>query len=130
MDNNIQKQRVWIYCRCANDDGDMSSLKMQKESLRKYAEKKCLTVVGITTEIGSGCNFERNGLAEIEIAAAKGEYEILLIKSISRLGRDFFKTIQLIEKLQLMNISIITCDGSNVNSEVTVIKEIASMMAS
>mgnify|MGYP001391790530 FL=1 len=56
-------------------------------------------VVGESQDTGSGLNFDRNGLTEVMETAEKGEMDVLLVVSVSRLGRDTAKTMDFIRGL-------------------------------
>jgi DNA invertase Pin-like site-specific DNA recombinase len=99
-------KRVWIYCRIDATEDTHGSLKGQKKELFDYAEQLGIAVVGSSEDIGSGLNFDRSGLAEVLEAAETGKMDVLIIKNLSRLGRDTTKTIELIKKLTEKGIHI------------------------
>ncbi|WP_291300157.1 recombinase family protein [Desulfosporosinus sp. BICA1-9] len=111
MKNKINKQgnRVWIYCRVANPD-DMA-LKFQQEQMVEYARKQGWEVVSITAEQGSGLDFNRKGLKEVmEVVEAK-QIDIVLAKSICRIGRDVYKTMECVEWMNHYGVNLITADN-------------------
>ena len=63
-------------------------------------------VVGESQDTGSGLNFDRNGLTEVMEAAEEGKMDVLLVVNISRLGRDTAKTMELLRRLDQLDIEI------------------------
>ena len=80
-------ERAWIYCRVAYPDMDM--LETQKRSHIDYAQKNHFTIVGITAEQGSGLDLSRKGLMEVFDAVNDGKLDVLLVKDLARLGRNW-----------------------------------------
>lgn len=101
-----QQKRAWLYCRIDAPEDKHGSLKGQEKELMDYAEQMGIEVIGVSRDIGSGLNFERNGIAEISAVATMGRIDSLLVVNISRIGRDTDKTIRFITMLQKMGIKI------------------------
>lgn len=101
-----EMKRAWIYCRIDAPEDAHGSLKGQKKELFDYAEQLGFEVIGSSEDIGSGLNFDRSGLTEVLEAADAGKMDVLVIKNLSRLGRDTAKTIELVQKLNERNIRI------------------------
>ena len=99
-------KHAWVYCRIDAPEDSHGSLKNQKKELFDYAEQLGLAVMGSSEDIGSGLNFDRSGLAEVLEAADAGKMDVLVIKNLSRLGRDTAKTIDLVHKLDEQGIRI------------------------
>lgn len=115
MKNRIKKQgnRVWIYCRVAHPD-DMA-LKFQQEQMVEYARKQGWEVVGITAEQGSGLDFNRKGLKEVMEAVEAEQVNIVLSKSVCRIGRDVYKTMECVEWMNRYGVKLISADNGEVN---------------
>ena len=115
MNNMIEKQdnRVWIYCRVAHPD-DLA-LTFQKEQMIKHAEKQGWEIVGITAEQESGTDFNRKGLKEVMEAVKAERVDIVLTKSINRIGRDIYKTMECVEWMNHYGVKLITADNGKVN---------------
>ena len=115
MKNRIKKQgnRVWIYCRV--DCLDDMALKFQQEQMAEYARKQGWEVVGITAEQGSGLDFNRKGLKEVMEAVKAGRVDIVLAKSICRIGRDVYKTMECGEWMNHYGVKLFTADNGEVN---------------
>jgi len=101
-----EMKRAWIYCRIDAPEDAHCSLKSQKKELFDYAEQMGMAIAGGSEDIGSGLNFDRSGLVYVLEAADSGKMDVLIIKNLSRLGRDTTKTIELIQKLDEQNIRI------------------------
>jgi len=101
-----QKNRAWTYGRIDAPEDTHGRLKGQKKELVDYAEQMGFEVVGSSEDIGSGLDFERTGLKEVMKAAADGEFDVLLIKKLDRLGRDTVKTLELLRVFDQLGIRI------------------------
>ncbi|WP_459926639.1 recombinase family protein [Desulfosporosinus burensis] len=115
MDNPIKKQgsQVWIYCR-VNSPDDMA-LKFQQEQMVEYARKQGWEVVGITAEQGSGLDSNRKGLTEVMEAIEAEQINIVLAKSVCRIGRDVYKTMECVEWMNRYGVKLISADNGEVN---------------
>ena len=101
-----EKKRAWTYCRIDAPEDQHGCLKGQRIDLLEYAEQMGFEVVGESQDTGSGLNFDRNGLTEVMEAAEKGEMDVLLVVSVSRLGRDTAKTMDFIRGLDQLGIEL------------------------
>ena len=115
MKNRIKKQDnlAWIYCRV--DCPDDMALKFQKEQMVEYARKQGWEVVGITAEQGSGLDFNRKGLKEVMEAVEAERVDIVLAKSVCRIGRDVYKTMECVDWMNRYGVKLITADNGEVN---------------
>lgn len=85
------------------------ALKGQYERLETYASQMESDVVGFSQDLGSGLQFDRPGLQSALEAAKNGDFQILLVESVSRIGRDAVKVQEVNEvnykvSLKLLNI--------------------------
>ena len=101
--------RAWIYCRTARPDA--YALRMQQEQLSAFAEKNHYDIVGCTSKNEAGTTMVRPGLAEITNAVLRGEMDILLILSASRLGRDIWNTLEYVDWLKKHNVKVVCLNG-------------------
>ena len=106
----MEKQRAWIYCRVAYLDA--FALAAQQTDLEAYAEKQGFEVVGITVEQASGMNLSRRGLAKVSGAVAAGEVDFLLVKDLSRLGRDVTGVEAYLRWLEDQFVEVVCADGT------------------
>ena len=84
-----------LYCRLSRDDdvqGDSNSISNQKKLLSKYAKDYGLTNTKYFVDDGySGTNFDRPGFIEMAEAIEAGYIGAILVKDMSRLGRDYLQ---------------------------------------
>ena len=102
----MDKKSAWIYCRIDAPEDVHGALKGQYERLETYAAQMGFTVVGSSQDLGSGLNFDRPGLQTVLEAAKAGSFQILLVDSVSRIGRDMTKTVNFIQTISDCGISI------------------------
>lgn len=101
----MEKKSAWIYCGIDAPEDVHGALKGQYERLETYAAQMGFIVVGSSQDLGSGLNFERPGLQAVLEAAKAGSFQILLVDSVSRIGREAGKAQTLIHLLQDCGVS-------------------------
>lgn len=88
--------RCVFYLRLSREDGtgESNSIQNQRMLLQRYLEdREDMTYVGEWVDDGwSGSNYERPAFREMMQAAAAGEFECILCKDLSRLGREYIQT--------------------------------------
>ena len=102
----MDKKSAWIHCRIDAPEDTHGALKGQYERLETYATQMGFIVVGSSQDLGSGLNFERPGLQVALEAAKAGSFQVLLVDSVSRIGRDMVKAVKFIQTISDCNISI------------------------
>ena len=84
-----------LYCRLSRDDelqGDSNSIVNQKAILNKYAKENGFKNSLFFVDDGySGTSFERPSWLELIEKIENGEVSTLIVKDMSRLGRDYLK---------------------------------------
>mgnify|MGYP000755588324 FL=1 len=84
-----------LYCRLSRDDeltGDSNSIVNQKAILSKYAKENGFKNPLFFVDDGySGTNFNRPSWRELLEKIENGEVSTLIVKDMSRLGRDYLK---------------------------------------
>lgn len=84
-----------IYTRLSRDDelqGDSNSIIHQKELLSRYAADHGFHSVRFFVDDGfSGTNFQRPGFQEMLSEIEAGKIGTVIVKDMSRLGRDYLK---------------------------------------
>ena len=84
-----------LYCRLSRDDeltGDSNSIVNQKAILSKYAKENHFSNPLFFVDDGySGTNFNRPSWSELLEKIENGEVSTLIVKDMSRLGRDYLK---------------------------------------
>lgn len=84
-----------LYCRLSRDDelqGDSNSIVNQKAILSKYAKENHFSNTAFFVDDGySGANFDRPSWTELVEKIENGEVATLIVKDMSRLGRDYLR---------------------------------------
>ena len=90
-----------LYCRLSQEDmqiGESESIQNQKIILERYAKEHLFTNIRFFVDDGiSGVSFERKGLQEMLDEVERGNVATVITKDLSRLGRNYLKTGELIE---------------------------------
>ena len=93
--------RVGIYCRLSKDDeldGESASISNQRDMLEQYCERQGWEVIDVFQDDGyTGLNMERPDLNRLLKAVEKGAVNLVITKDLSRLGRNYLQTGNLIE---------------------------------
>lgn len=90
-----------LYCRLSQEDmqaGESESIQNQKLILQKYADEHHFFNTRFFVDDGfSGVSFEREGLQAMLHEVEAGNVATVITKDLSRLGRNYLKTGELIE---------------------------------
>ena len=94
---------VGLYIRLSREDDDKiemsESITNQKSLLTQYVKENSLRLVDIYIDDGySGTNFDRPEFKRMIDDILKGKINMVITKDMSRLGRDYIGTGELIEK--------------------------------
>ena len=117
------QKKVWIYCRVAHDGPDSAAiLAAQRNGLEAYAEEHDFEIVGASSDIGNGLTMDRPGLLDFHMAAEDGKVDVLLIHSLTRLGRDTDKMTKYWHLLRDLGVSIHTADCGEVDLSLDTLK--------
>lgn len=104
----MKKTIVYVRVSTLKDEQE-SSIPHQISQLTDYAEKNGLQVVDIVIDKISGSKtklHERQGASRLIQLAQENKFDILLAKSVSRIGRDTVENLTLKRILEQNNISI------------------------
>jgi DNA invertase Pin-like site-specific DNA recombinase len=98
-----------LYLRLSRDDGEedgghkgeSNSIRSQRELLEGYVSRnEALEVAGIYTDDGfTGSNFQRPGFLRMMEDISAGLVDCVVVKDLSRLGRDYIESGRLIQKV-------------------------------
>ena len=84
-----------LYCRLSQDDGregESNSIVNQKAMLKEYALKNHFKNIKFFVDDGwSGTNFDRPSFRELESLVEDGKVGIIIVKDMSRLGRNYLQ---------------------------------------
>lgn len=90
-----------LYCRLSQEDmqaGESESIQNQKLILQRYADEHFFLNTRFFVDDGfSGVSFEREGLQSMLREVEAGNVATVITKDLSRLGRNYLKTGELIE---------------------------------
>lgn len=107
MVNHMSIEKLYntaIYVRISREDGDKeesNSISVQKKMLSEYIKSNAdLTLYDVFIDDGySGTNFERPAFQRMLKDIERGMIQCVVVKDLSRLGRDYLGTGYYLEKL-------------------------------
>jgi DNA invertase Pin-like site-specific DNA recombinase len=95
------EKHTLLYARLSQDDGsqgDSNSIQNQRMMLEKYAKDNGFENLKFLYDDGAtGTNFNRPGFQEVMALIEKGEASTLIVKDMSRLGREYLEVGRLTE---------------------------------
>lgn len=97
------EMRAAVYCRLSKDDGesegDSSSIQTQRAMLEHYCAQQGWAVVAVYQDDGfTGLNMNRPDMTRMLKAIERRQIDVVVTKDLSRLGRNYIQTGQLIEE--------------------------------
>jgi len=100
--NVLQSDKITaLYCRLSQEDmssGESMSIQNQKKILKEFADANHFFNTRFFVDDGfSGVSFQREGLLQMLAEVETGNVSAVIVKDLSRLGRDYLKTGELIE---------------------------------
>ncbi len=112
----MDQKRAWLYCRVAHNGLDSAEvLDGQRFRLENYAREHGFEIVGYSSDIGSGLTLDRPGLLAFHAAVEDGKVDILLLHSLTRLGRDTSKVTKYCHLLRNLGVSVHATDCGEVD---------------
>ena len=97
--------RVFIYCRVARDG--TFALEHQRFLLQLYAKRAGYTIIGAADEYGSGLTLDRPGMGKVTQAVLAGEVDVVLVHSLTRIGREWGMTQSYIDQLTRHKVKLL-----------------------
>lgn len=98
-----KKYKVGIYVRLSKDDeraGESVSIENQKLMLMKYCEEQSWNDCSVYCDDGvSGTTFDRPGVSQLIEDAKEGRINLILVKDLSRFGRNYIQVGQFTDYL-------------------------------
>lgn len=95
MNRQSTEKITALYCRLSQDDGregESNSIVNQKAMLKEYALKNHFKNIRYFVDDGySGTTFDRPSFRELEQLIENGEVGIVIVKDMSRLGRNYLQ---------------------------------------
>ena len=101
--------RACLCCRVANDDS--FSLEAQAAALRRYAEQAGYTIIGAACEHGNGLTLDRPAFQEVTRAVLAGKVDVVLVHSLTRIGREWGMTKRYIDLLAEHGVKLLCIQG-------------------
>lgn len=113
MDN---QKFTLLYERLSRDDeliGESNSISNQKSLLEEYAKQNGFLNVKHFTDDGiSGTRFDRPGFQAMTKKIQEGNADALIVKDMSRIGRDYLKVGQYMELLRQCDVRLIAINDN------------------
>ena len=106
---------IGIYVRESRDDNgeNYDTIENQRDMLIDYVKKNNMgRIYSIYTDDNvSGSAFERSGLTRLKEDVLESRIHILLLKDLSRLGRNNAKTLQFLDFMEECGVRVVSSDG-------------------
>jgi site-specific DNA recombinase len=105
----MHKIRVAAYCRVSKtQDEQYSSLQAQTKYYSKFINRKCdWDFIGVYCDRASGCsNRKMPKFQDMMSACREGLIDLILVKSISRFGRNTLEMLQAFNELKALNVKV------------------------
>ncbi len=134
----LKRYNVAIYCRLSKDDdlrnGESSSISTQKMILEQYVKERSWTIFDRYIDDGwSGTNYNRPDFQRMIEDIEQGKVNMVIVKDLSRLGRNYILTGQYTEIFfPDRNVRFIAVDDGvdtlNSNNDIAPFKNILNEM--
>ena len=138
VNSSVRRYRAGIYARLSSDQDikKNESVEVQIEIARKFVEEfnqkntgEVIDVVECYTDLGkTGSNFEREGFQRLLQEIRLGEINCVIVKDLSRFGRNYLEAGNYIEKIfTFLGVRFIAvADGFDTGKEGNENKQMAS----
>lgn len=115
MDCEKRACKIGIYTRQSRDENgeNLETIETQRDLVIEYIKKNSLgEIVQVYLDDNfSGSNFNRQGIEKLEKDVIEGKIDLLVMKDLSRLGRNNAKTLLFLDFLEEYGIRVLTVDG-------------------
>lgn len=113
----LKRNKVGIYVRLSKDDerqGESLGIENQKLILERYVKEQGLNIINIYVDDGySKTNFVRSGVKRLLEDAKMGIIDTIIVKDLSRFGRNYIHVRQYIDYISPMyNIRFIALNDN------------------
>ena len=104
------KKTIAIYCRTAIADD--AAIERQKKSLESHIRQNysCTDIVCYSDNGCSGMDFDRPALNRLNRDIEDGKVDMVIVQSLSRIGRDSGRTLKWVEALPEKGVSLVAMD--------------------
>jgi DNA invertase Pin-like site-specific DNA recombinase len=110
------QKRAWIYTRIDAPEDTCGVLKKQEKALYDYADQMGLAVTGSSSDLG-GSDRGMPGLARVTDAAERDAFDVLLIGSLSRLGRNAAHAASVLNEMKLFGVEVYSPSEGKIGME-------------
>ena len=90
---------------CRHDDS--FALEHQRFLLQLYAKQAGYTIIGAADEYGSGLTLDRPALQKVTEAVVAGRVDVVLVHSLTRIGREWGMTQRYIDLLTRHKVKLL-----------------------
>ncbi len=115
IESGSHSYRIGIYVRESRDDNEENyeTIETQRDLLISYVKNNKLGSIEkiYIDDNVSGSVFERKGIESLKADVIDGKINLLLLKDLSRLGRNNAKTLLFLDFLEEKAVRVITFDG-------------------
>jgi len=130
----MDKKLAALYCRLSKDDalqGESNSISNQRELLSRYARESGYVNTRFFVDDGyTGTTFDRPGWQDLMREVDEGNIEAVLMKDMSRFGRDYLRVGLYMEQFSDQGIRLIAVnDGVDTSKGIDDLTPIRNMMA-
>lgn len=101
-----EQLRAWLYCRIDAPEDVHGSLKGQKKELSDYAEQMGFAVEGSSEDLLNDITSDRPGWKRFMEAVSEGVVDVLLVYSLSRISRNFCRSMACLEQLRQSGVAV------------------------
>ena len=101
----MRDMKAFLYCRVAHQD--TFALEHQRFLLELYAKRAGYTIIGAVDEYGSGLTLDRPALKKVTETVAAGKVDVVLVHSLTRIGREWGMTQSYINLLTRHKVKLL-----------------------
>ena len=101
----MRDMKAFLYCRVAHQD--TFALEHQRFLLELYAKRAGYTIIGAVDEYGSGLTLDRPALQKVTETVAAGKVDVVLVHSLTRIGREWGMTQSYINLLTRHKVKLL-----------------------
>ena len=114
----MSKQKITALYVRINHNGNSDILETQIEYLKNYASKNEFDNIAVFADEGySGNNFDRPNWNRLVAEIKNGNVETLIVKSLSRIGRNSFKVMEYQKMFLDVGVRLIAINDNLISAE-------------
>ncbi len=105
--------RAALYCRVSTDK---QGVDLQLEELYQLAARRGWAVADVYTDVISGTATRRPGLDRLLAAAHAGEFEVVAVWKLDRLGRSLLHMVQIVDEFLGKGVHVVSATEPHMDS--------------